>query len=121
MSSDLKRRGKRAKKRTFHGNRWSKKSKLDSEATDFTEIVLNDSCDEDIIFERESNFILDQEQPDHPPNDTPTQSEIKLKNLYVSVKNSSQLKCKDSDTDSESDSDEEDAEREGFPYLAGGH
>ncbi|XP_070178404.1 uncharacterized protein [Littorina saxatilis] len=72
MSCDPKRRGKRARKRTFHGNKWTKRPRMDSEAT---ENVVHDSDGAELELDTESNVVLDQERTDQPPSATPTGSE----------------------------------------------
>lgn len=100
MSCDPKRRGKRRQKRTFHGNRWTKKARNDEEAT----LCADSDSDGD-----EASLIR-QDEPctNSSPSATPTRSEVKLQNLYAVMKDSSDESSDETElSDSESEDNDE--------------
>ena len=109
MPSDKKSRGKRTRKSKFHGNRFTKKARIDCSET--CESVQNEHV---IEIEPESSKI---EESKSKVQTTPSRSAIKLYNNY----DVSESPVDSAEENSDSGSDSEQAGREGLPYLAGGY
>ena len=106
MPSDPKRRGKRTPKPTFHGNRYTKKVRIDCNET--TESV---ESDKEVNSDQECSKS-DESKPE--AQTTPTRSAMKLYNMYGvsksvcdSSEDSSDSDCGDTDNDVSDDGTEE--------------
>lgn len=104
MSTDSKPRRTPKRKRTYHGNQWTKKAAVD------VDVLPEPSCSS-VVDELHNDKTSETSVSEQ--NATPTRSEIKLQNLYNILKDSSdeeeedeEGECEDNDSEAELCSDQ---------------